>query len=43
MCMHHEDLSRKTRSTQEDKQLLQSVVLFIVMAVFVAALLIIKF
>jgi len=40
--MNHEHLTRKTRSRKEDKQLIQAIVLFVVMAVFVGFLLIIN-
>ncbi len=43
MFMQQEHLSKRSRSTKEDKQLLQSIALFIVMAVFVAFMLVVKF
>lgn len=41
--MNHHHLSRKIRTRQEDKQLLQAIALFVITAAFVGALLILKF
>lgn len=41
--MRSENLSRKTRSNKEDKQLIQAIILFLAMAVFVGFLLVVNF
>jgi hypothetical protein len=38
--MRHEHLSRRIRSSKEDKELLKAIALFVVMAVFVGILII---